>query len=525
MRIKKGIKNIALLLGTTVAPALASVSCLNVLKILEPTAKIIKTDNVRPPAGFNFNEHKENVNEYLLNNKYRGYFLIDSSKEPKQFLKENNKYYFAKVTHEDKTISSDVYKNNNWKTDEFLPMIFIAPELKEDLFKKPGSEKFKSKLSDTYIPPVEFNNLLRNYLKGSVHLTPDEHKNFLTNMTNFLEYDSSVKRDFTIGSDKYGTFIDKFNDHYDETPYDYNKKIIKREDQFIRFNKVHGDYMELLNKDLANDPNNRIWFMPFTRSKAKAFHGRTDIYNELDEKKLWIKRGPQSYYDVLGTPNLLDQFSDPAKAYLDTQINIRAYKDYLLFLLKFQEFKNTFKTKDEINKLNEEEKEKTETEEYKKELEKFRDLLNKLTGLLTTATSRTVLGKEVERPDNQNETRVSMFPVANNELSALITKADYEHSFVWAHRALYEEVIPIHVALFGELPADLVPNNNQINIKKYITYYVNKVMKNKFQDFKEIEDNTDLNEKYNTEEYKKKAGEIYKEWLNKWKRLKENISN
>ncbi len=60
-------------------------------------------------------------------------------------------------------------------------------------------------------------------------------------------------------------------------------------------------------------------------------------------------------------------------------------------------------------------------------------------------------------------------------------------------------------------------NNNQINIKKYITYYVNKVMKNKFQDFKEIEDNTDLNEKYNTEEYKKKAGEIYKEWLNKWK--------
>nr|WP_307924982.1 hypothetical protein [Mycoplasmopsis bovis] len=63
---------------------------------------------------------------------------------------------------------------------------------------------------------------------------------------------------------------------------------------------------------------------------------------------------------------------------------------------------------------------------------------------------------------------------------------------------------------------NLVPNNNnQINIKKYITYYVNKVMKNKFQDFKEIEDNTDLNEKYNTEEYKKKAGQISTEWLNK----------
>ncbi|QQH84166.1 hypothetical protein HYD42_00865 [Mycoplasmopsis bovis] len=45
-------------------------------------------------------------------------------------------------------------------------------------------------------------------------------------------------------------------------------------------------------------------------------------------------------------------------------------------------------------------------------------------------------------------------------------------------------------------------NNNQINIKKYITYYVNKVMKNKFQNFKVIEDNTNLNEKYKTDEYK-----------------------
>ncbi|MBT1416864.1 hypothetical protein FCM95_04045, partial [Mycoplasma bovis] len=381
-----------------------------------------------------------------------------------------------------------------------------------------------SKLSDTYIPPVEFNNLLRNYLKGSVHLTPDEHKNFLTNMTKFLEYDSSIKRDFTIGSDKYGTFIDKFNDHYDETPYDYNKKIIKREDQFIKFNKVHGDYMELLNKDLTIDDSENLWFLPFTLSKSKAFKGISDIYNKLDKNKLWIKRGPQSYYDVLGTPNLLDQFSDPAKAYLDTQTNIKAYKDYLLFLLQFSNFKNTFKTKDEIDKLNEEEKKKVNTEEYKKELEEFKDILNKLTGPLTTAITRTVLGKEVEKPDNQNETRVSMFPIANNEFSALITKADYEHSFVWAHRALYEEIIPIYVALFGELPSKLVlnnnNNNNQINIKKYITYYVNKVMKNKFQDFKEIEDNTDLNEKHNTEEYKKKAGEIYKEWLNKWKRLK-----
>nr|WP_307911237.1 hypothetical protein [Mycoplasmopsis bovis] len=40
-------------------------------------AKIIKTDNVRP-GGLILMNNKENVNEYLLNNKYRGYFLVDS---------------------------------------------------------------------------------------------------------------------------------------------------------------------------------------------------------------------------------------------------------------------------------------------------------------------------------------------------------------------------------------------------------------------------------------------------------------
>lgn len=86
MRIKKGIKNIALLLGTTVAPALASVSCFNVFKFLEPTAKIIKTDDAKPPAGFNHNDSRKQVED--LFNKYKNYLLVDTSKESKPFLKE-----------------------------------------------------------------------------------------------------------------------------------------------------------------------------------------------------------------------------------------------------------------------------------------------------------------------------------------------------------------------------------------------------------------------------------------------------
>nr|WP_307940854.1 hypothetical protein [Mycoplasmopsis bovis] len=83
----------------------------------------------------------------------------------------------------------------------------------------------------------------------------------------------SGKRDNTIGSDKYETIIDKFKDQENETPYDYNKKIRKRS-QFIRFNKVHRDYMELLNKDLANDPKNQnLILCPLLVLKRKAFHG------------------------------------------------------------------------------------------------------------------------------------------------------------------------------------------------------------------------------------------------------------
>nr|WP_307911236.1 hypothetical protein [Mycoplasmopsis bovis] len=61
-----------------------------------------------------------------------------------------------------KQLAHDVYKNNNEKPI-VLTNDFYSTELKEDLFKKPGSEKFKSKLSDTYIPLLKFNNLLRNY--------------------------------------------------------------------------------------------------------------------------------------------------------------------------------------------------------------------------------------------------------------------------------------------------------------------------------------------------------------------------
>lgn len=49
-------------------------------------------------------------------------------------------------------------------------------------------------------------------------------------MIKFLEYDNMIRCDFIINLDIYGIFIDKFNDCYDEFFYDYNKKIIKRED-------------------------------------------------------------------------------------------------------------------------------------------------------------------------------------------------------------------------------------------------------------------------------------------------------
>nr|WP_307929355.1 hypothetical protein [Mycoplasmopsis bovis] len=58
-------------------------------------------------------------------------------------------------------------------------------------------------------------------------------------------------------------------------------------------------------------------------------------------------------------------------------------------------------------------------------------------------------------------------------VSALITKADYEHYICIEHIEHYmNEVIPNSCCLIWRATSRFVPNNNnQINIKKYITYY------------------------------------------------------
>lgn len=59
MRIKKGIKNIVLLLGIIVVLVLVSVFCFNVFKILELIVIIIKIDDVKLLVGFNYNDSRK----------------------------------------------------------------------------------------------------------------------------------------------------------------------------------------------------------------------------------------------------------------------------------------------------------------------------------------------------------------------------------------------------------------------------------------------------------------------------------
>ncbi|QQH49235.1 hypothetical protein HYD72_00845 [Mycoplasmopsis bovis] len=49
---------------------------------------------------------KKTFNEYLLNNKYRGYFLVDKLKRLRQFLKEISKLIILqKLAHKTKQLA------------------------------------------------------------------------------------------------------------------------------------------------------------------------------------------------------------------------------------------------------------------------------------------------------------------------------------------------------------------------------------------------------------------------------------
>ncbi|MBZ4226989.1 hypothetical protein, partial [Mycoplasma tauri] len=126
----------------------------------------------------------------------------------------------------------------------------------------------------------------------------------------------------------------------------------------------------------------------------------------------------------------------------------------------------------------------------------------------------------------RNKTYVNMFaPTINNVLY------DYEYSYAWAYRLLYEMVIPAYAANDWELPSDLLEYFNDLNLQKYmlihkyINFFLNTVLKDKDSNFESLTDYSGMNrETIKSEDYKEKAKEKFLNWLGVWSnRLGSNV--
>ncbi|QSB07358.1 hypothetical protein JS510_02490 [Mycoplasma tauri] len=192
----------------------------------------------------------------------------------------------------------------------------------------------------------------------------------------------------------------------------------------------------------------------------------------------------------------------------------RAYLSYLKLLDGVGYISGNFKNWSEIN------------EDFR---ENFKDRLNDLAKSLVQVLGISgTLGAEIEKYGVRNKTYVNMFaPTINNVLY------DYEYSYAWAYRLLYEMVIPAYAANDWELPKLLsdflieiehnISDNNLIH--KYINFFLNTVLKDKDSNFESLTDYSDMNsETIKSEDYKEKAKEKFLNWLAVWSnRLGSNI--
>ncbi|VEU67312.1 Uncharacterised protein (plasmid) [Mesomycoplasma conjunctivae] len=112
-----------------------------------------------------------------------------------------------------------------------------------------------------------------------------------------------------------------------------------------------------------------------------------------------------------------------------------------------------------------------------------------------------------------------MFPVAIGDNQF----ADYEYSYVWAYRTLYDVLMPMYGANDWEVPYSFTEYDNQKSgntpyapIYEYINFFTNTVFKAKDKSFKELELNTKFMNKMQEAEYKKEAKSKFHSWIAIW---------
>ncbi|QSB07627.1 hypothetical protein JS510_00660 [Mycoplasma tauri] len=474
----------------------------------------------------------------------KDYVLVDTHLNKKNFLKDNNYYYFAKVAHDEKKYEPWMYSKDMWTSNDFLPKIFMS--LDAHVKNEQDSEELKD-IKDLLNVDVhslyQINNLNRNYFRDDFKLeSPEIEKQFIKEMSHYLEPSSDVNTKTLIkrwvdekGNIKFDLEAIKnvreiYIPYYDVTPRGYFNAFLKNWYEGKVFENVpfvntkataskyelmledpNSLFNQMVKRESVSGKADELYYLAFTRGIAKAY-GNGNFYDYLEKEKDVIDAsffGQKEY--LLWNFFTMFPFYETWAASQNTLYN-RAYLSYLKLLDGVGYISGNFKNWSEIN------------EDFR---ENFKDRLNDLAKSLVQVLGISgTLGAEIEKYGVRNKTYVNMFaPTINNVLY------DYEYSYAWAYRLLYEMVIPAYAANDWELPSDLFNYLHGLSsrynnlIHKYINFFLNTVLKDKDSNFESLTDYSDMNsETIKSEDYKEKAKEKFLNWLAVWSnRLGSNI--
>ncbi|MBZ4204358.1 CDS14 family ICE transfer lipoprotein [Mycoplasma tauri] len=474
----------------------------------------------------------------------KDYVLVNTHLNKKDFLKDNNYYYFAKVAHDEKKYEPWMYSKDMWTSNDFLPKIFMS--LDAHMKNEQDSEELKD-IKDLLNVDVhslyQINNLNRNYFRDDFKLeSPEIEKQFIKEMSHYLEPSSDVNTKTLIkrwvdekGNIKFDLEAIKnvreiYIPYYDVTPREYFNAFLKNWYEGKVFENVpfvntkataskyelmlkdpNSLFNQMVKRESVSGKADELYYLAFTRGIAKAY-GNGNFYDYLEKEKDVIDAsffGQKEY--LLWNFFTMFPFYETWAESQNTLYNW-AYLSYLKLLDGVGYISGNFKNWSEIN------------EDFR---ENFKDRLNDLAKSLVQVLGISgTLGAEIEKYGVRNKTYVNMFaPTINNVLY------DYEYSYAWAYRLLYEMVIPAYAANDCELPSDLLEYFNDLNLQeymlihKYINFFLNTVLKDKDSNFESLTDYSDMNrETIKSEDYKEKAKEKFLNWLGVWSnRLGSNI--
>lgn len=449
-----------------------------------------------------------------------GYVHYDAEKNPKDFLKKDNQYYFAQVLHNEQKYDADVYRNDNWKKNEYMPKINVRLDLDKDWYtSQPELSEIKDLFDVDYSAPVKLNNMMRNFLNPEYKdLGLVDSKNYINSMASYLggsqkdvfAYKDSYHGNKWVFEDQkevreyYHYYFDmKLDNYYEQFINDFALKGTSKEFKNIAIDGLYKKGMWNNYFDLGKDYS-KWFYLAFTRSNVEKYHEGFKIYETAKQNKDFIMQLPTG--DDYNLWNDLSSFAWMAgKMVKLTLVNNEAYKKYLELLQMFGTIQAGNKKWFEIEQV------------YRNY---FKEYLDKATNaLLDVLKYGAVFGVEMEELGKEKKTLVKMFPVAIGDNQF----ADYEYSYVWAYRTLYDVLMPMYGANDWEVPYDFTEYDNQKSgntryapIYEYINFFTNTVFKAKDKSFKELELNTNFMNKMQEAEYKKEAKSKFHSWIAIW---------